>query len=414
MAAETIATAYQQALNAGFAGQAAVTIVAIAMAESGLNPSATNTQGNSAGVDRGILQINSYYHSEVTNEQAFDPQSAFVQAYRISNHGTDFRQWATYTTSNPLVSYKRYLSQVQNAVNTSGLPQQLSTQNLASLFGWMARITNPSQSYNPPTEWGNDLPVTCDTHVFSPYAGTLAGMQRYPDGMWGCVVSVRLAENVGPYVNPSFYVLHLDAINPQLVVNQVVQIGTFLGWTGGENDTSQIPGGNDAPYHTIVGTRWSTGPHVECGFNCPNLPAMTANGPSFDPHEYLLNRYQQLIGGTLHVAGDTTPGGTTTMTTLLQDYTPFMSSVTGSDMTFAELCNRIDYAMEFTIEPPSVNPLDAWGHFTDQIGAIAVRGVWGSVGILLIALALFVLIIRPTAKVATQVAPVALDIGALL
>ena len=45
--------------------------IRVAEAESGLNPYALNVN-KSGSIDRGLYQWNSYYHSEVSNAQAFD------------------------------------------------------------------------------------------------------------------------------------------------------------------------------------------------------------------------------------------------------------------------------------------------------------------------------------------------------
>ena len=102
------------AQEAGFNGQSASTIVAIAQAESGLNPNARgiNTSGS---VDRGILQINNVYHPEVSDYCAYNPQCAFQQAYRISNAGTNFTPWTTYNSG----AYRQYLSKASFTTNTS-------------------------------------------------------------------------------------------------------------------------------------------------------------------------------------------------------------------------------------------------------------------------------------------------------
>src|SRR5574341_1826443 len=86
------------AFDAGFRGEFLDRIVAIAQAESGLRPDAVNETGNTPPTsrDRGILQINSYWHSEVTDECAFDPACAFREGFRISQHGTNFTPWAVY------------------------------------------------------------------------------------------------------------------------------------------------------------------------------------------------------------------------------------------------------------------------------------------------------------------------------
>jgi len=89
------------ALAAGFRGEAAAVIVAIAWAESDGNRYACRynppTDKNPTGSwDRGILQINDYWHSEITDDQAFDPARAFQAAYSISKGGTDFGDWCAY------------------------------------------------------------------------------------------------------------------------------------------------------------------------------------------------------------------------------------------------------------------------------------------------------------------------------
>src|SRR5690348_16070470 len=59
------------ASNAGFTGDGLVMSVAIALAESGCDPSArgVNTDGT---VDRGLWQINNYWHPDVSDQCAYD------------------------------------------------------------------------------------------------------------------------------------------------------------------------------------------------------------------------------------------------------------------------------------------------------------------------------------------------------
>lgn len=82
------------AQQAGFSGQGLVNAVAVALAESGGDPDAVGQ--NPGSVDRGLWQINSYYHAEVSDAQAFDPSQAAIAAYRISNAGSDWSQWSTW------------------------------------------------------------------------------------------------------------------------------------------------------------------------------------------------------------------------------------------------------------------------------------------------------------------------------
>ena len=88
----------QIAYQAGFRGAGLIYAVAVSLAEDGSgNPNATNTTGNTPpSTDRGLWQINSYWHPEVTDAMAFDPLSAAQAAFRISNGGTDWSQWSTW------------------------------------------------------------------------------------------------------------------------------------------------------------------------------------------------------------------------------------------------------------------------------------------------------------------------------
>ena len=61
--------------------------IGVARCESNFNPKATNKRGNhpSYSIDRGLYQINSYWHSEVKDIQAFDSEFSirfFCQAVK--------------------------------------------------------------------------------------------------------------------------------------------------------------------------------------------------------------------------------------------------------------------------------------------------------------------------------------------
>jgi hypothetical protein len=107
----------QYAQQAGFSGSGLQNIVAIAMAESGGNPTAQNCNNPGGTCDRGVLQINNCWHPEVSDSCANDPACAFKAAYSISNNGTSFTPWTTFTSG----AYKQFLNQVSNTVgNTLG------------------------------------------------------------------------------------------------------------------------------------------------------------------------------------------------------------------------------------------------------------------------------------------------------
>ena len=64
-------------------------LVKLFKCESGLNPLTVNAQNNkpSNSRDRGIAQINSYWHYEVTDAQAFDPIFATKWTIKMINEG---------------------------------------------------------------------------------------------------------------------------------------------------------------------------------------------------------------------------------------------------------------------------------------------------------------------------------------
>ena len=79
--------------------------VAVCLAESGGNCKATNV--NSGGSrDRGLWQINDYWHKEVSDSCAYECACNGKNAYRISNSGSSWTQWSTYKNG----AYKSHLN----------------------------------------------------------------------------------------------------------------------------------------------------------------------------------------------------------------------------------------------------------------------------------------------------------------
>lgn len=142
----------QYAINAGFRGQAADTITAISLAESSGNPYAYNGR-DPAGGSYGLTQINGVHHGAITAYG--DPQTALNLAYSVSNGGTNFRPWSTYTNG----TYETYLSPDTPA---------------ASSGGTFLEVTQPA--YNPFVSTPND-------------SGLLSGLPRVPtlDADYGVV-----------------------------------------------------------------------------------------------------------------------------------------------------------------------------------------------------------------------------------
>jgi hypothetical protein len=102
----------QVAADAGFSGDALVTAVAVALAESGGN--AGNTSGD-GGTSYGLWQIHWTVHPQYAPQQLTDPNYNASAAFDISNGGTNWYPWTTWKTG----AYRKYLSRAQAAVLAS-------------------------------------------------------------------------------------------------------------------------------------------------------------------------------------------------------------------------------------------------------------------------------------------------------
>lgn len=90
----------------GFADR--VTAVAVILGESGGDPSATNREpGN---VDRGLWQISSKWHPNVSDAEAYDVQASTAYALQLSSGGSDFNPWHA-TRASQFASHRRTAEQ---------------------------------------------------------------------------------------------------------------------------------------------------------------------------------------------------------------------------------------------------------------------------------------------------------------
>lgn len=96
---------------------------------SGRAYSSKTNNADAWSVDRGLWQINSYWHPEVTDAAAFDPKGAVSAAFHISHAFRDFSAWAT----NDGPTYHRYYpialseAQAQLAGETPAAPLTAAT-----------------------------------------------------------------------------------------------------------------------------------------------------------------------------------------------------------------------------------------------------------------------------------------------
>lgn len=112
-------------LNAGFTGAALTTAVAVALAESGGDPNAHNTNAKTGDNSYGLLQINMLgsmgperraKFNLKNNEELFNPSTNARVGYGLYKARGSFGDWSTYNHG----TYLRYMARAQKAVKENG------------------------------------------------------------------------------------------------------------------------------------------------------------------------------------------------------------------------------------------------------------------------------------------------------
>lgn len=106
------------AYDAGFRLNRLIMATTIALAESNGYDRAHHDYYNAAGEivysDRGMWQLHSYWHREVSDECAYNPACAAKEVFRITKGGTEWGQWSSFTSD----VYKNYrLKATKGVVN---------------------------------------------------------------------------------------------------------------------------------------------------------------------------------------------------------------------------------------------------------------------------------------------------------
>lgn len=286
MATLTIAQAIAYAQQAGFSGAGLVTIVSIAKAESGLRTDVNSAPNNDVwgSIDRGIVQMNSHWHPEVSNACAYDPLCSFKAAFRISSGGTNFNAWSTFKNG----SYKQFTGIVQGTGPQKGtlVSGPWIPTFIKDLGAW---INNPSiwmygrwlpggPSRN---EGGVDLGSTGGTPVYALADGVIMGAGNFwhsPGNPGYGVITTRV--NVPGSGLQDLYYQHIDIasnINDctgSACNGQVVHKGDIIGHI--HPGVNMLELGFNAGWGGIWGTNhpgaWATDPR-------PMLKALVETGP---------------------------------------------------------------------------------------------------------------------------------------
>jgi cell wall-associated NlpC family hydrolase len=115
MAVLSAAEIYHFARLAGFSPDQAVTMTAVALAESGGNPGAHNPNGENS---QGLWQINVAAHTDLAGTNLYDPLTNARAAYRVSHQGQDVSPWTT--THGGDASYLSHRVEAETAARMAG------------------------------------------------------------------------------------------------------------------------------------------------------------------------------------------------------------------------------------------------------------------------------------------------------
>ena len=107
---------YRYARLAGFSPDQAVTMTAIALAESGGNTRAHNPHGEDS---RGLWQINAAVHHKLRGQDLYDPLTNARAAYDVSSHGHDISRW-TVTHGSDEARYLQFRDEAELAARMVG------------------------------------------------------------------------------------------------------------------------------------------------------------------------------------------------------------------------------------------------------------------------------------------------------
>lgn len=121
----------------------------------------------------------------------------------------------------------------------------------------------PVYSDYPATSYRNtDVGTPLDTPITASLPGfiTFVGYEA-----WGGQVTWKVDDPSKVQGYPFAFVIHLDAINPNLRVGMHINAGDFLGYSGGETSTNGLPPMSAGFSHHPTDPSHSTGPHLDIG-----------------------------------------------------------------------------------------------------------------------------------------------------
>lgn len=289
----SLQTAYQCALAAGFSpGTPAETMVAIAMAESGLQPGRLQETGNgcnpppssSTNCGRGVVQIDSGAHPEITDAQAFTASFSFQWAYGASSGGTSFNAWCTWESSAcggfGNNAYCKYMPSSYSAPGCAQGGNGLAWDSIDTASG--SSTSSASSTSSLSTETPDSVVGIPSGYVFA-LMGTFSGKPS------------EQSNNQQTQQTGSVDAIYQAAVT-QLPTSTLSEVPYCY---GSEAPRGQPPNGPKCPYGT---NGWSA---VSGGFDCSGLVQWAASQAGFSVPR---TSEQQYAAATPIQQSDTVPG----------------------------------------------------------------------------------------------------------
>lgn len=139
------------AQSAGFSGRDLTIAVAIALAESGGNASATHRNSNGS-TDYGLFQINSIHGALLASGSWSNPTDNARMARKVfADAGNRWRPWSTYNSGRYLAYYGRASAAAGSPDNS--LPSAPGTGTVTAGNGDLQGLVNFAQAISDPNTW---------------------------------------------------------------------------------------------------------------------------------------------------------------------------------------------------------------------------------------------------------------------
>lgn len=417
----SIAQALDYAHRAGFNQTQAITAVAIAIAESGLNTAAVNP--HDPGGSYGLWQINHGAHPNYDVPSLSDPQYNANAAYQVSNGGVNFLPWTTYKTG----AYSKYVASVSAAAGTpttvavTGTKQGVKPvliwdiNKARALWPWLVKsdgslnINNPwhssFESSRGAIQDGVGIGVGLDTTITSLTSGTVvaAGFgYQGPNGYANFGGWLIVKSNTRTNGKADVFYRHMDTLTVKQ--GDSVTVGQALGLSGGQTVGGQHP----------ESSTYTTGAHIDIGLNPLTLPYHEVN-PNTNPMPYL----NDLVKNGPPTSDQLANVGAIAASVFAQTTNTTNGTGPVAD-NFAAIAAELDNIETFVpFNPPQgidLNPFD-WGtslvnYLTQNTEAALVRLMFIVIG-LIIVLAFIINLIRTPLEKAVEIAGAGAAIGAI-